>query len=531
LTTNNYRSLKRSDIKYGVRTEDLFEKLRKYPPSDPLFIEVDFEEEKKVVAWLRTFAYEGNPAQIYHVILYDDSVFPEQFIGYYEIDTSDEHSKTALTWVRGDAGKQNGPINNWQDQKDPLLELVVGLLNFAVFEYQATSIPLEQIIENKWDLSSSDAMNTRHDPQCAALLDQLNLGKIKLTIGTVPLDRIQPYSYETCFKISLHDIEFGLERIDESCLLVYYQDGKFIASDDYVFYMALRIRDLPYAKVAVMGHVPKKSIKTEVVGGKELLPNVLRGPSPVSDDIASELNENVLSAFITQMRISDRASNWAHIKCVVLTEDQHGDMLNNLLESSGMHPDEIRVMSYEGCTHVGSLSIIIATLKQIKEDLKFVVHRDADYLSSDELKTLTGKIERQGATALITTGTDIESYYLNAEHIHFLYGVLPVTDIDRLISTATTTAEQDSLERLRKQKYRKLYDTALALNDQDIPAAYFSDVARYRYGKRTLGFLKSALQSELGENPELCRPSPFLFDSHMRVIADQIWPDKILPWN
>jgi len=103
--------------------------------------------------------------------------------------------------------------------------------------------------------------------------------------------------------------------------------------------------------------------------------------------------------------------------------------------------------------------------------------------------------------------------------------------IPMILQTATLTAEKESLTLFRKHKYKTDHNSTRALNDLQITADYYADVNRYRYGKRTLGLLKSNLQTRLKKNPDLIKPSPFLFDEKMRELADEIWPDKILPWN
>lgn len=523
----NFLRLDIADLEQAVDIRKLFEKLRRYPLTEPLFVEL-MGLDTPVLVWINTMRYEGSPEELLHVIFTAETGFPNGLLGCYDIDLSEQAGNSAITVVKAPNESWSIGFDAVEASNDPFLKIVLGLLRYRVTKYHPAMIPIRQVVENKSSFIAKERHLQPHDPTCADLLKRLFDREINLTLATVALDRIEPFSYESCFDMSLIDLETGLKHLDDACLLVYEKDGKFIASDDYIFYMAMRLRELPFANVAIMGAFTRPGVRITATGGPELLPAILQGEKIVTDDLSAELNAGALNALLVKLRLADSAGEWARIKCVILTEDRHDQMLDTLLVSSGAHPDEITIMSYEGCAQVGSLAIIMKTLKQLKKDLRFVVHRDADYLPKHELEKLAGKIRSQGAVPLITKGTDIESYYLDAAHVHFFYDQLALPEIEQMIAAATQATEKESLTLYRKHKYGIKHTATEALQDLQITTDYYSNVTRYRYGKRTLGHMKAAIQIKIGQNPDLIRPSPFLFDNEMRLLAGELWPNSIV---
>ena len=223
-----------------------------------------------------------------------------------------------------------------------------------------------------------------------------------------------------------------------------------------------------------------------------------------------------------QLRMVNNTRNLINVDCIVLTEDRHTELLENLLLSSGFDTDHVRIMSYEGCTNTGALPMIVATLRQIREDMLYIVHRDGDYLTPPEASEYQQKVQKLKLTPFITAGTDIESYYLNAAHVNYLYPSLTISEVEQMIERQTLNTKTLSLERMRKHKYKKDYNGIAALNDQEIITNYEADPARFRLGKKTFGLLKSDLQKRLGNNAALNRPSPYLTAPELIAAARKV---------
>src|SRR5690606_24258964 len=100
----------------------------------------------------------------------------------------------------------------------------------------------------------------------------------------------------------------------------------------------------------------------------------------------------------------------------------------------------------------------------------------------------------------ISLGVDIESHFLDLDHLVELYGaVVDRRTLATLLDEATEETKQDSLERL--------YTTWFLQNRQDMGKVgkkitelnkmYESNVQRYRYSKKVVGVLSGKLQRVL----------------------------------
>ena len=78
--------------------------------------------------------------------------------------------------------------------------------------------------------------------------------------------------------------------------------------------------------------------------------------------------------------------------------------------------------------------------------MRLVVHRDRDYLSDAPVTVFTTRLEQAGVGPLLTSLNDLESYFLNGEHIHSLNPAVSVPRIEELLIQATTETANKSVE-------------------------------------------------------------------------------------
>ena len=189
----------------------------------------------------------------------------------------------------------------------------------------------------------------------------------------------------------------------------------------------------------------------------------------------------------------------------ILTEDEDFELINNYLILNGIDESEIDIISYFGCESIGSvLPIGKYIIEKINSEAKILVHRDSDYLDDEELDIIQGKVQKAGFSFLRTKGVDLENEFISAEHINHLYSEISIEKAQELINIATDSSYEDSLDRLIKKRSNNKfgYKKAKELYDSDKP--------RYRYGKKTLGVLKSLIQKEIKSNPNLLQHSEFI---------------------
>jgi energy-coupling factor transporter ATP-binding protein EcfA2 len=221
------------------------------------------------------------------------------------------------------------------------------------------------------------------------------------------------------------------------------------------------------------------------------------------------------------------------IKSVILTEDSTDiEMMKVLLESSGFKIDEIDIWSYNGCTKIDSAILLSAFIQKHAPCTKIIIHRDRDYLYEHEVEEYCRKIEVGGRKCFITKGTDVESYYINAAHINFIYDSINIERCQEIIDYSIEEKRDSIIEKfinsrtmLELQASRKNADGKINNGEISIKCIklYEEDINRYKHGKLVLRALKNNLQKKIGGNINLIRPSEFICDEDLKKIAKEIW--------
>jgi len=192
-------------------------------------------------------------------------------------------------------------------------------------------------------------------------------------------------------------------------------------------------------------------------------------------------------------------------KYYILTEDEDISIISKYLELHGIPINEIDIISYYGCGSIGAvIPIGKYIIEKINPNARILVHRDSDYLTTDELVEIEEKVKNAGFSFYKTTGVDIENEFICSKHINQLYPTITIERAEELISSATDTTTEDSLDRL----ILKRGNSSFAL--KKAKQLYESDKVRYRYGKKTFGVMKGLIQKELGENVDLLRYSEYI---------------------
>ncbi len=221
-------------------------------------------------------------------------------------------------------------------------------------------------------------------------------------------------------------------------------------------------------------------------------------------------------------------------KCVVLTEDADTRALEAVLWASGFEESETRVCSYAGCTKIEAATVLGQFVSTSANSVVVVVHRDSDYCSESDRSDYMTKIANCDLQPFMTRHSDIEGYYLSAEHLVAMCDGLSVSDAQRIIDEATTETRFLSLEAMINLRVAAASKARSATGRQPNPgviatqctAEYESDPAKFRRGKHVLGRVISRVQEHTGSNPHLLRPSEHIADTALRQIADTLWPSN-----
>jgi energy-coupling factor transporter ATP-binding protein EcfA2 len=221
-------------------------------------------------------------------------------------------------------------------------------------------------------------------------------------------------------------------------------------------------------------------------------------------------------------------------RCVVASEDSERAPLKAILWSNGFIENDTEVVSYTGCSKVEAALVLGGFLNEKAPNVHLVIHRDRDYMSDTEAGSFSQRLQQVNVTPMLTEGNDIESYFLNAEHLHILNPSIAVTQIQELIDQATRETADKSFEaivnqrtiqafRLRQQGGDQPNHGQLAINARN---DYDGNPATMRRGDIVLPRLISLLQQELGNNPRVFHPTPHLRREQIAVFSRQIWPQE-----
>jgi energy-coupling factor transporter ATP-binding protein EcfA2 len=219
------------------------------------------------------------------------------------------------------------------------------------------------------------------------------------------------------------------------------------------------------------------------------------------------------------------------LRCVVATEDANREPLKALLWSNGFVEDETEVVSYTGSSKLDAALVLGRFLSEKAPHLRLVVHRDGDYMSAARATRWCEQLSVSGVSPFITDFSDVEGYFLSADHLNALNPALATERIRQVIDDVTSDTATLSVEAMVNLKTEEAFlDRRVTGTPPDygrIATAaqreFTEDPAQFRRGKAVLGRVVAALQKELKSNVRLFAPSSHLHVARLSEIADSIW--------
>lgn len=214
-------------------------------------------------------------------------------------------------------------------------------------------------------------------------------------------------------------------------------------------------------------------------------------------------------------------------KCIVLTEDALKLGLEILLKTSGINMAETLVLAYDGCTIPQNLRPLLDLIRVSNPKAKIVVHRDRDYLTDDEAKQWSTEIRNMKSEPFLTVGVDVESHFLNAEHLAELNGI-DIDAMQRMLDTATISCRNVSIEKYvnGRSDIEKKAGTFGKLNVGQLaataPAILGAEVKRFRHAKTVLKRMRHDFQEAHGCNLRVMEPSPHLSVDEFVALAKKL---------
>ncbi|MCW2120083.1 AAA family ATPase [Flavobacterium sp. 7A] len=219
-----------------------------------------------------------------------------------------------------------------------------------------------------------------------------------------------------------------------------------------------------------------------------------------------------------------------NVKCVVFTEDSKTEFLENILIVNGFNMTETQIWSYDGCSKIETAIILAAFIKEKAPSTKILIHRDSDYLDKKSCTEIELKANKADIEIFFTVGTDIESHYLNPNHIHKSYDNLTLSQITTALAQSTNEIKEKSLEIFINNRSTLAlsiqYSGGEKINPGKISAQcnseYDANTIRYRHGKKVFKDLKNRLQ-KLGGQRNIIEPSDYLKHVTLEEIKEKIW--------
>ncbi|OFX32920.1 MAG: hypothetical protein A2W92_06725 [Bacteroidetes bacterium GWA2_42_15] len=211
-------------------------------------------------------------------------------------------------------------------------------------------------------------------------------------------------------------------------------------------------------------------------------------------------------------------------KCIVLTEDSDtSGLLAFVLEASGFKMSETNIISYEGCSKLSSANLFSIFVKEKMPHVKIVVHRDRDYLTPDEIDDIANQFRRIDVHFFVTKGTDIESHFLNAEHVQACHPVLLTGEAVKLVKQCLYDTREKSIEMLRKKEFGGSNNAKHTHLNGAIKQLVDQNLFRFTHGKTALRTLQRLINQNIQQNAGIERYTVHLSDPHLTAIAKKIW--------
>lgn len=524
LTDGRFSPIKSDELKPHRNVNYLFHQLDQHPLDRPVILAIKGIRDFDIYAWVQSNELDDKSGNFNTVLLFSENEFPNSFIFYCEVRTSQLKPEPAISYIERDS-VVNLTKGNASLAENELVMLSLDILGYISEIHTDVFVPIGKVSKQESE-QPYNFMTTPFDKRLDRLLKRLTKNQVSCWVANVEISKVIPFDYDHCFKIPIHQInemEKIAEKVRDQGILVYPHKNKFIMSDSYSSYLVLRKAEYDTIKVVILSKGAPKGVQVLNQGGRELIPHFVAHQSTGYNNLSSELKEILLQQYLNELNAITNLKDTINSKCVLFTEDKNTHFIQNLLLSNGFNIDETAIISYKNCTNVDAIDITIDTIRKFNSKAQIIVHRDRDYLVSSQVEKFSAQIRQCGALPFITKGTDIESYYINKDHIKSIYTHLDLRDIEDLILKADITTKGDSIANIKKHEYGDKYKSRETHFDEFVEVLYESNKLRFRDGKKTLGVLIGLLQALLKQNPNIVQPSEHLNDDDLIEYQRTIW--------
>jgi hypothetical protein len=240
---------------------------------------------------------------------------------------------------------------------------------------------------------------------------------------------------------------------------------------------------------------------------------------------------NLVSALLElgALDAGDRLKN-GETSAVVVTEDSDTQALRTLLLSSGLAGDDFDIWSYASSSRIDAAIVLGRFIEDTAPGTKVLVHRDRDYLDDVEVQEFIDGLTAAGLHPFVTSGTDVESHFLNVDFLHEVHPEIERAELTALLEEATEDVREASEKVMinirveRANRLRSRGDTSQPSAGsiaQGAPKDFAANPTRYRHGKKTFKRVRALIQERYGlQRSVTSTVSPKLAVAEIAALAD-----------
>ena len=182
-------------------------------------------------------------------------------------------------------------------------------------------------------------------------------------------------------------------------------------------------------------------------------------------------------------------------------EDQDDTPLRAILRQWPALARQLAVCRCFGIENLPKDRLLSGLLVDGKLKIKAIIHRDGDFMSDNEARMWAGRIKTDGTFPWVTVGSDVETYFCEADYIAALYGVpFEIAEGWRSAAAARVTKAKDTFWEKRKIIIRELYPDGGSPSSESLWTNAGGVVPATVKGKKLLSQLKVVVKESGGDD-------------------------------
>jgi hypothetical protein len=199
-------------------------------------------------------------------------------------------------------------------------------------------------------------------------------------------------------------------------------------------------------------------------------------------------------------------------------------MLEILLQANGFPLPKCLFYCYKTSTNIEAAKLLTDFIRESAPLTHVVIHRDRDFMLEVELTRVTDSIKSCGAIPFITMGCDVESYFLEPQHLANRIGVA-VPDVTNWLDDIAREDHME-LQHVFTRKRDEIKSSMYRDNTKECPDTFnllgkvIPLPAGLRHGKKMLKRVRAGVKEKFAVSREVVAESPFLSCPRLKEIAN-----------